>query len=152
MKLVSNLYVTMLGIGYFPIAQGTLGSIFTILIWFICLNYLSLVYFYLLLILVLISSFYLINIYLKNTAKDDPPEVIVDEFIGQSIPLLFIFNLSCIELLIAFSAFRVFDIFKIYPVNKAEQLKGSIGVIIDDIVAGIYALIILLLYKIFISI
>ena len=97
-------------------------------------------------------SFYLINIYLKNTAKDDPPEVIVDEFIGQSIPLLFIFNLSFIELIIAFSAFRVFDIFKIYPVNKAEQLKGSIGVIIDDIVAGIYALIILLLYKILISI
>ena len=86
----------MLGVGYFPIAQGTLGSIFTILIWFICFNYLSLIF----LFAVNISFnllIYLINIYLKNTAKDDPPEVIVDEFIGQSIPLLFIFNLSLLS-------------------------------------------------------
>ena len=45
-------------------------------------------------------------------------------------------------------AFRFFDIYKIYPINKMEDLKGSYGVILDDIVAGIYSLIILMLYKI----
>ena len=44
--------------------------------------------------------------------------------------------------------FRFFDIYKIYPINKMEDLKGSYGVILDDIVAGIYSLIILMLYKI----
>ena len=54
------------------------------------------------------------------------------------------------NLLIAFVTFRFFDIYKIYPINKMEDLKGSYGVILDDIVAGIYSLIILMLYKILI--
>ena len=67
---------------------------------------------------------------------------------GQSIPLLFIVNFNIYEVLIAFVTFRFFDIYKIYPINKIEDLKGSYGVILDDIVAGIYSLIILMLYKI----
>ena len=76
--------------------------------------------------------------------------MIVDEFLGQSIPLLFIVNFNIYEVLIAFVSFRFFDIYKIYPINKMEDLKGSYGVILDDIVAGIYSLIILMLYKILI--
>ena len=74
----------------------------------------------------------------------------MDEFLGQSIPLLFIVNFNIYEVLIAFVTFRFFDIYKIYPINKMEDLKGSYGVILDDIVAGIYSLIILMLYKILI--
>ena len=97
---------------------------------------------------VLSVSFYLTDIYLDNYKKKDPSEVIVDEFLGQSIPLLFIVNFNIYEVLIAFVTFRFFDIYKIYPINKIEDLKGSYGVILDDIVAGIYSLIILMLYKI----
>jgi len=97
---------------------------------------------------VLSVSFYLTDIYLDNYKKKDPSEVIVDEFLGQSIPLLFIVNFNIYEVLIAFVTFRFFDIYKIYPINKMEDLKGSYGVILDDIVAGIYSLIILMLYKI----
>ena len=57
-------------------------------------------------------------------------------------------NFNIYEVLIAFVTFRLFDIYKIYPINKMEDLKGSYGVILDDIVAGIYSLIILMLYKI----
>ena len=95
-------------------------------------------------------SFYFTDIYLDNYKKKDPTEVIVDEFLGQSIPLLFIVNFNIYEVLIAFVTFRFFDIYKIYPINKMEDLKGSYGVILDDIVAGIYSLIILMLYKILI--
>ena len=58
------------------------------------------------------------------------------------------YNFNFIEVLIAFFAFRFFDIFKIYPVNKVENIKGANGVIMDDVVAGIYSLIIIMIYKI----
>ena len=99
-------------------------------------------------IIVFICSFKAINIYLRNEKKDDPSEVVVDEFIGQSLPLIFLLQFNVYEVLLAFSSFRLFDIFKIYPVNKVENIKGANGVIMDDVVAGIYSLIIIMIYKI----
>ena len=98
-----------------------------------------------------VLSFKLIETYLVNKKKDDPPEVIIDEFIGQSVPLIFLFQFNIYEVLLAFCTFRFFDIFKIYPVNKAEKIKGATGVIIDDIVAGIYSLVLVMIYKIILS-
>ena len=93
-------------------------------------------------------TFKAINVYLRNENKDDPSEVVVDEFIGQSLPLIFLLQFNVYEVLLAFSSFRLFDIFKIYPVNKVESIKGANGVIMDDVVAGIYSLIIIMIYKI----
>ena len=85
--------------------------------------------------------------------KKDPQEIIIDEFIGISIPLIFVSsNQSYFEILLVFVSFRIFDIFKIYPVNKAEILEGPIGIILDDIIAGIYTLIILLIFQIILKI
>ena len=95
-----------------------------------------------------ISSYFFISNYLKDVNTEDPSEVIIDEYIGQSIPLLFIYNFNFIEVLVAFFVFRFFDIFKIYPVNKADNLKGAWGVILDDVIAGLYALIFVLLFKV----
>ena len=99
-------------------------------------------------IIVFICSFKAIQIYLKNKNKDDPSEIVVDEFIGQSLPLIFLLQFNVYEILLAFSSFRLFDIFKFYPVNKVENIKGATGVIMDDVVAGIYSLIIVMIYKI----
>ena len=151
MKLFSKYFVTLFGIGYAPIAPGTLGSIFAILIWYISIKFINIYLFYLILIISLSVSFKLINIYLISEVKDDPSEVIIDEFIGQSIPLLFLIDFNLYELLLAFCAFRFFDITKIYPINRAENLSGAKGVIIDDIIAGIYSLIIIMIYKIILS-
>ena len=141
-------FVTVFGIGYIRIAPGTFGSLFAILVWYISINYLNIYFFYIIIIVVFISSFKAINIYLRNENKDDPSEVVVDEFIGQSLPLIFLFQFNVYEVLLAFSSFRLFDIFKIYPVNKVENIKGANGVIMDDVVAGIYSLIIIMIYKI----
>ena len=148
MRLLSKYFVSLFGIGYVPIAPGTLGSAFAILVWYISITYFNIYYFYFLLILVFLIANQLIKHYIKIKKKDDPSEVIIDEFIGQSIPLVFIFEFNIYEILLAFSAFRFFDILKIYPVNKAENLKGATGIIMDDVVAGIYALIIIMIYKI----
>ena len=149
--MFSKYFSTIFGIGHIPIAPGTFGSIFAILIWCIFINMLSISYFIILFLLILSISFYITGIYLEKFKKKDPSEVIIDEFLGQSIPLLFIFNLNAFEVLVAFVSFRFFDIYKIYPINKAEEIEGSYGVILDDIIAGIYALIVLMIYKIIIA-
>ena len=150
MKNFTKYFVTLFGIGFIPLAPGTFGSLFAILIWYVFIDLFSIFYFIVLFLFFLSVSFYFTDIYLDNYKKKDPSEVIVDEFLGQSIPLLFIVNFNIYEVLIAFVTFRFFDIYKIYPINKMEGLKGSYGVILDDIVAGIYSLIILMLYKILI--
>ena len=146
--MFSKYFSTIFGIGHIPIAPGTFGSIFAILIWCIFINMLSISYFIILFLLILSISFYITGIYLEKFKKKDPSEVIIDEFLGQSIPLLFVFNLNAFEVLVAFVSFRFFDIYKIYPINRAEEIEGSYGVILDDIIAGIYALIVLMIYKI----
>ena len=148
MKNFTKYFATLFGIGFIPLAPGTFGSLLAILIWYVFIDLFSIFYFIVLFLFVLSISFYLTDIYLDNYKKKDPSEVIVDEFLGQSIPLLFIVSFNIYEVLIAFVTFRFFDIYKIYPINKIEDLKGSYGVILDDIVAGIYSLIILMLYKI----
>ena len=140
--------VTLFGIGLIPYAPGTLGSIFAIFVWYLSISLFNIYFFYTIIILVFLSSFILVDIYLKFHKKEDPSEIIIDEFIGQSIPLIFLLQYNIYEVLLAFCAFRFFDIYKIYPVNKAENIKGSTGVIMDDIVAGIYSLVIVMSYKI----
>ena len=148
MNQISKYFVTIFGLGFIPIAPGTLGSIFAILVWYFSITVLNIYFFYFLFILVFLCSFKLVQIYLDFKKKDDPPEVIIDEFIGQSLPLIFLFQYNTYDLLMAFCIFRFFDIFKIYPINKAENLNGATGVIMDDFVAGIYTLVILMTFKI----
>ena len=135
----------------FPIASGTLGSGLAIIIWY-HLSYLgntALAFFF---IIYLIFSYIFTHLYLKNSKDDDPSEVISDEVIGQLIPLFIIDSVSDHYLiLIAFISFRIFDIYKLYPANKAEELHGAHGVIMDDVVAGIYALIVVFIFKYLLS-
>ena len=84
---------------------------------------------------------------ITNKSKD-PKEVIIDEFIGQFIALIFIPN-SILGLLLSFLLFRFFDITKLYPVNKAEKIPGAIGVLADDIVAGLMTAGIIIFLNIF---
>ena len=89
MNVVVKYFVTLFGIGFISTAPGTLGSIFTIFVWYLSITLLNIYFFYLVFILVFIIAFKSVGIYLNNESKDDPSEVVIDEFIGQSIPLLF---------------------------------------------------------------
>ena len=97
MKNFSKYFATLFGIGFISLAPGTFGSLFAILIWYVFIDLLSIFYFIVLFLFVLSVSFYFTDIYLDNYKKKDPSEVIVDEFIGQSIPLLFIVNFNIYE-------------------------------------------------------
>jgi phosphatidylglycerophosphatase A len=81
--------------------------------------------------------------------KKDPGQAVADETAGQVIPLLFLpavatstTNHTLLTLALAFVAFRVFDIIKLPPARQLQRLKGGIGILIDDLIAGVHALIV----------
>ena len=149
MKRLPKIFNTLFGIGFSPYAPGTIASGLTVLLWYFFIQVFSIYAFVIFVLLVTILSIYLINLHLIDHLSDDPSEIVIDEFIGQSLPLMFLSqNSELFEILFAFICFRIFDIYKIYPVNLGEKMKGAVGVIADDVIAGIYTIIFLMIYRI----
>ena len=139
MKSLSKFIVTISYMGLFPFASGTFASIATVIIWILFIKLNLIIYFAFLTLFLFIISFYFIDTYLSGNEDQDPKEVVIDEFVGQSIPLLLVPSSDEIAIIfLIFIFFRFFDIFKIYPINLLEKIKGSKGVMFDDILAGIY--------------
>ena len=99
MNILAKYLVTLFGIGFIPFAPGTLGSLCAIFVWYLSITFLNIYFFYLILIIVFLSSFILVDIYVKFEKKEDPSEVIIDEFIGQSLPLIFLLQFNIFEVL-----------------------------------------------------
>ena len=154
-KKFNLLILTMFGLGNSRYAPGTVTSFVTCLIYIALFNYKVN-------ILILIGSVSLIFLYsifildeLKNSFSEiDAKEIVIDEFVGQSIPLLSIYNLVLFNninnfILYTFSVFflfRLFDIFKPYPINIIDKkIKNGFGVMLDDVLAGIYSVIVFFL-------
>tara|TARA_S200000501_G_scaffold367850_1_gene404779 strand:+ start:236 stop:739 length:504 start_codon:yes stop_codon:yes gene_type:complete len=154
------IFVSIFGIGKLPKIPGSYASLFTILFLFIVFHYFSLsvnIFLFILIFLFIISIF-LIDIYVKNFENKDPNEIVIDEFIGQSIPICLYElahdnNSSKIEVLtfyfVMFILFRIFDITKPYPVNYYDKnFKNGFGVIMDDVIAGLYVVAIMVLFMV----
>ena len=136
LKRISELFCTSFGIGYTPLFPGTIASFIILpLVWFIK-NEFGLSLFLLLIFFFSILSYYFIKILIQNKTEKDPKFIIVDEYIGQSIALIFC-NEKISEYLISFLLFRFFDILKPYPIKYFNNMKNASGVILDDIVAGL---------------
>jgi phosphatidylglycerophosphatase A len=155
------LILTMFGIGRSKYAPGTLASLITCLIYFPIFIYKP--NFFILIIIFAIFSIYsiiLIDQLQNKFKKKDPREIVVDEFIGQSIPILSFYvvvnitgainkdwynylDFLSISFLSFFLLFRFFDIIKPFPINLIDKkLKNGFGVVLDDILAGIFSIII----------
>ncbi len=128
----------MFGIGFLPIS-GTIGSLIAIFVYFIFYNYLNLLSFIVFIILIFFYSiFFLDNIIKKSFLTSDPKEIVIDEFIGQSIPLLLCEN-NFFLIVLSFLLFRLFDITKPWPASYFDlKVKNANGVLMDDIIAGLY--------------
>ena len=152
---LAKIFVTIFYIGYIKTIPGTIGSLVSFIFIFFLLNFFDQIYLYILFIACFFLSLYLINIYQKFIGKNDSPEIIIDEFIGVLMIFLFVdyynkFNLYVIFIL-AFILFRFFDILKPFPINWIDKkIKNSFGVIFDDIIAGIYSVICLIITNEFI--
>ena len=143
----------MFGIGNSKYAPGTSASFVTCLIYiFFFIFKINILYLVSFVAIIFFYSVYAIDYLKKKFSEIDAQEIVVDEFIGQSIPALTIYsffektNLShfILYILISFVFFRIFDIFKPYPINEIDKkMKNGFGVILDDIVAGIFSVILL---------
>ena len=157
---INFLFVTLFGIGKIKKIPGSIASLVTLFFLFFLFHFLKIspnLYLFFL-ILVFFISLYAINIYIKDSTNKDPKEIVIDEFIGQSIPI------SLYEIahnvpkdsdqilkfyFIMFVLFRIFDIVKPFPVNYYEKnFKNSFGVIMDDVCAGLYVVAVLVLYMV----
>ena len=160
-KTLNSLFVTMFGLGKIPKIPGTFGSFATIIILYIFFHIFELSSNIILVILVIIFvlSFFAVSIHIRDNENKDPKEIIIDEFIGQSIPI-YLYEIShgteksSNELIIfyclCFILFRFFDIIKPFPVSFFDKnFKNSFGVIMDDVCAGFYVVLTLICFMIF---
>jgi len=145
-KFIVNL-CTLFNLGFIKFMPGTFGSLISLPIGYIILKLFGFWIFILIITLLLAISYYAITEYLIAKKSKDPKEIIIDEFIGQFIALIFIPD-TILGLLASFLLFRFFDITKLYPVNKAEKIPGAIGVLADDVVAGLMAACIIIIFNI----
>ena len=159
-KTLNTLFVTMFGLGKIPKIPGTFGSLATIILLYIFFHLLNLSSNIILigLIFIFIFSFWAVETYIKDIKNKDPKEVIIDEFIGQSIPI-YLYEIShgteksadesIIFYSICFILFRFFDIVKPFPVSFFDRnFKNSFGVIMDDVCAGFYVVLSLICFMV----
>ncbi len=140
-QFFKKLFVTALFTGYTPIMPGTAGSLVGILI-FILLSPLPIYYYIAIVILFLLGVKYSFwaEKYFKMT---DPKYVVIDEVVGMMVTMAG-FRFSDYKIvIIGFIFFRLFDIIKPFPVKNAEKISGGWGIMADDVIAGVYANIIL---------
>ncbi len=159
-KSINYLFVTCFGIGTFRFAPGTITSLVTSIFLFSLFHVINLSHNVILLILifVFIYSFYSVSEYIRNNENKDPKEVVIDEFIGQSIPI-YLYEISHVSsksskeiillYLYIFILFRFFDIKKPFPINFFDRkFKNAFGVIFDDVLAGFYVVLTLIIFMI----
>jgi phosphatidylglycerophosphatase A len=157
---INFLFVTLLGVGKIKFAPGTFASALTMFVLFYFFHVAKIANEIILLSLIIIFfySFYAIKIYIEDKENKDPKEVVVDEVIGQSIPL-YLYEIShggskevseaFMYYIYIFFIFRFFDIKKPFPINFIDKnYKNSFGVVLDDVIAGLYAVITLIVFMI----
>jgi phosphatidylglycerophosphatase A len=156
------LAIATCGVGYLPLAPGTWGSLVGIGVYILVRGAMMKVFFDLgpqyrvnlldgygviALELVVILAIALAGIWAasrteKLSGRKDPGKVVIDEVVGQFIALIpvpFVLGTAWWAAILAFILFRLFDIVKPYPARRFESLHGGLGIMADDVVAGIYA-------------
>ena len=159
-KTLNTLFVTIFGLGRIPKIPGTFGSLATVILLYIFFHILNLSSNIILigLIIIFVYSFFAVAAHIKDNENKDPREVIIDEFIGQSIPI-YLYEIShgtekssdeaIIFYGVCFILFRFFDIIKPFPVSFFDKnYKNSFGVIMDDVCAGFYVVLSLICFMV----
>ena len=154
------IFVTLFGIGKIKKIPGSFASLVTILFLYFLFHILNIPPNIILISIIFIFfiSIYTVNIFIKNMENKDPKEVVIDEFIGQSIPIC-LYEIAhegtketdrvLIFYFVMFILFRIFDIVKPYPVSYYDKnFKNSFGVIMDDVAAGLYVVAVLVLFMV----
>ena len=146
-------------IGKIKYAPGTIASLFACFLFLMLINAFDITFIFLFILIIFLYSFVAINNSFNEFSSEDPQDIVIDEVVGQMLPLL---ALPIYETLYplptiyycasSFILFRLFDIWKPYPVGYVDDnVKGALGIMLDDIFAGIYSIIILSLILFFLG-
>jgi len=138
------LAIATCGVGYLPLAPGTFGSLVGVGIFWLLVRANPLV------IVAVILAVTCAGIWAGSrieqlSGRKDPGKVVVDEVAGQMIalfPLILFARWSIVAVIVSFILFRFFDIVKPYPANRLQDLDGGVGIMFDDLVAGVYGAIV----------
>lgn len=130
--------------GYLPKAPGTFGSLLGILI-YLRLREFRIVY------ITVVALLFVIGFLISKKAEDifgqkDSPKIVIDEIAALCFVYLFI-KPTLLIILLGFVLFRIFDILKPFPIKRVQKMPGSLGIMLDDIAAGIYVIIILAVFQ-----
>ena len=128
-------------VGKLPIAPGTWGSGFAVLIWWFFMAGLNSAVFWIIVLCLTAVAIPISGLAEKTLGRDARP-IVIDELVGQLIALSFCHQLM-LNGILSFFLFRLFDIWKPFPINSSQRLKSGWGVVADDVVAGVYAAIVL---------
>jgi len=163
MNKINSIFVTLFGIGKLKKIPGSYASLATTIFLFFLFHILNFSPNLVLICVIILFfiSLYSVNKFIKDLDNKDPKEVVIDEFIGQSIPICLYeiahdevksTNEVLIFYFIMFILFRIFDIAKPYPVSYYDKnFKNSFGVIMDDVCAGLYVVAVLVMYMVITS-
>jgi len=145
-RVAAELIGTVFYIGKLPLAPGTWASIFAVLCWYFLFQ--SVNHF----VLPAISIFLFLiggiasDTIVKHSKEHDPSRIVIDEWVGQWVALSMM-PINIRTGVVAFVAFRIFDIIKLGPVRKMEKIPGGWGIMADDVMAGIMAYFVVLIFN-----
>jgi len=158
-KKFNLFFLTFFMLGKIKHAPGTLASLTTCFLFIFLINIFNITIIFFITLILFFYSFVAINYSFDDFKSNDPQEIVIDEVVGQMLPLLALpiyetlYPLPTIYYCVsAFLLFRLFDIWKPFPVNYVdEKVSGSLGIMLDDIIAGIYSILFLVLILFFLG-
>jgi phosphatidylglycerophosphatase A len=145
MKFFSKAFSTFFGAGYFPIAPGTFASLIVALLYKFFLGQWEWGLYARLWLVVFFVGLVSSTLFSRELRQKDPGKIVIDEVCGQMIAL-FLIPPSWLPILVSFLLFRLFDVAKPYPIRKLERLEDGLGIMADDVLAGLYARILVQFY------
>lgn len=131
-------------VGYLPLAPGTWGSLFALLVWWFLPPDISNFTYILIILNLFLIGVITSSIISYKVKENDPSKVVIDEWVGMWIALIGVPKIFG-WMVLSFVLFRFFDIIKIFPARRLEKIRGGWGIMLDDVVAGVYTLIILII-------
>jgi phosphatidylglycerophosphatase A len=140
-RFIREMIATGFYTGYIPFMPGTFGTLIGVII-YIFLSRFDIFYYILVILLIVVAVFVSDYAEKKIFKKKDAQYIVIDEVVGFLIAMVsfqFDFTLESVRfIVIGFVLFRAFDIWKPYPINKVQELEGGLGIVIDDLLAGVF--------------
>ncbi|MCH7949146.1 MAG: phosphatidylglycerophosphatase A [Candidatus Dadabacteria bacterium] len=136
-KGIAKLIATVFYVGLIPIAPGTFGTIAAIPL-FYALSFTPLYLYLAITVLIILISVWASGVAEEIFGKTDPGVVVADEVCGYLVTMILV-PVTLGNIFFGFLLFRLFDIAKPYPIRKFERLPGGLGIVMDDVMAGVYS-------------